>query len=193
MPTAQVLKRKEGGLFFKSWLNSPRAVGSVWPSSQALARAVARNAVYEPGDTVVELGGGTGAITQGLIDRGIPREAIMVIELDPELVRFLEDRLPNCQIVRGDATRLSEILAQRGVERVGTVVSGLPMVGNPKSFRCAIVQQMLRTVRPSGAMLQYGYSPVPVVPLKELGITAEMAAYVGWNLPPAAVWRYRPA
>lgn len=192
MPNTQVLKRKEGEVFFRRWLSSPKSMGSIWPSSQALARSVAACVAYEPGDTVVELGGGTGAITEGLIAQGIPRSAIMVIELDGKLSTFLERRLPGCNVVRGDATRLREILAQRGIERVSTVISGLPMVGMPIEYQRAIVHQALALIRSGGTVLQYSYSPIPPVPTKQLGIEARIAAYVLWNLPPAAVWRYRP-
>ena len=67
---------KEGELFFRQWLRSPKSMGSVIPSSRVLARAVAREVAWQPGQYVVELGGGTGAITQGLIERGIPRDQL---------------------------------------------------------------------------------------------------------------------
>ena len=190
MPSTPTMRVSETELFFRRWLSSPRSVGSVRPSSQALARAIARAAIVEPGDFVVELGGGTGAITQGLIDYGIARDRIVVVELDPKLADFLEHRLPGCRVLCGDATRLDAILANAGVERVGTVISGLPMVGNPVEFRCAIVRQAFKVLRPGGTVLQYGYSPISVVPTRKLGIRAHLADYVFWNLPPAAVWRY---
>jgi phosphatidylethanolamine/phosphatidyl-N-methylethanolamine N-methyltransferase len=190
MAQPRAIKLKEGELFFRRWLSSPKSMGSVWPSSQALARAVACRAEYQPGDTIIELGGGTGAITQGLIERGIPRERIAVVELDPSLVDYLEDRLPGCRIIQGDATKLGDILDRCGINRVGTVVSGLPMVRMPRQYQRAIIHQGLAALRPGGTMLQYSYSPLPPVPTEALGITARLATYVPWNLPPASVWRY---
>ena len=73
---------KEGELFFRQWLRSPKSMGSVIPSSRFLAQAVAREVAWKPGQFVVELGGGTGAITEGLIARGIPRDKLVVVELD---------------------------------------------------------------------------------------------------------------
>ena len=54
---------KEGELFFKQWLRSPKSMGSVIPSSRWLARAVAAEVAWQPGQYVVELGGDTGAIS----------------------------------------------------------------------------------------------------------------------------------
>jgi len=189
MQQAEIVKESE--LFFRQWLRSPRSMGSIKPSSPALARAIAEAVIWQPGRYVVELGGGTGAITQGLIERGIPRDRIVVVELDRELAAFLGRRLPGCVVVQGDATKLDRILAELGVEDVATVVSGLPMVRMPFEFQKAIVEQGLGALREPGTMLQYSYSPVPPIPARRLGIRAELVRYVLRNLPPATVWRYR--
>ncbi len=181
---------KEGELFFRQWLRSPKSMGSVLPSSRVLARAIAKEMAWQPGQYVVELGGGTGAITQGLIEHGIPRDRIIVIELDGSLYSYLKDRLTGCTVIQGDATRLDEILARQGVGEVGTVLSGLPMVGMPELFQRAIVEQSFKVMKPGSFMLQYSYSPIAPVPAAKFGITARIARYVLWNFPPAAVWRY---
>lgn len=193
MQETRAWKLKEGELFFRQWLRSPKSMGSVIPSSQALARAIASAAVYTGNDMIIELGGGTGAITQGLIDVGIPRDRIVVIELDGSMAEFLRARLPGCRVIQGDATRLDELLALEGVTSVGTVVSGLPMVGMPFEFQQAIIRQGMRVLRKGGTMLQYSYSPISPVPTKKLGIKAQMMKYVFWNFPPAVVWRYQAA
>ena len=136
---------KEGELFFRQWLRSPKSMGSVIPSSRFLARAVAGQVAWRPGQWVVELGGGTGAISQGLIERGVPRDRLVVIELDRSLYGYLKERLPGCLVVQGDATRLGEILPRHGVGEVGTVISGLPMIGMPEAFQSAIIEQSSRS------------------------------------------------
>ena len=168
---------KEGELFFRQYLRSPRSVGSVIPSSRALGRGVAAETAWAPGQYVVELGGGTGSITMGLIERGIPRDRLVVVELDGPMHAYLKDRLPGVNVVQGDATRLDEILVRHGVDVVSTVISGIPMVGNPISLRRAIVAQGMKVVRPGGFMLQYSYSPVAPIPAKEFGVRAKLARY----------------
>jgi phosphatidylethanolamine/phosphatidyl-N-methylethanolamine N-methyltransferase len=182
---------KEGELFFRRWLHSPKEMGSVWPSSQALARSIARACAWKPGETVIELGGGTGSITEGLIESGIPPENIVVFELDSQLAGYLRDHLPGCRIVQGDATRLPELIKRLELGPVGSVVSGLPMLNMPFEFQKAIVLGGLEALVPGGVMLQYTYSPIPPVPTRKLGVRAELVRYVLRNLPPATVWRYR--
>jgi len=181
---------REGELFFRQWLRSPKSMGSVIPSSRALARAIAEEVAWKPGQYVVELGGGTGAISQGLIERGIPRDKLIVIELDGALHAYLKERLAGCLVIQGDATRLPEILARHEVGEIGTVISGLPMIGMPFEFHKAIIGQGFKVMPPGGFMLQYSYSPVCPIPADKLGVQARIARYVLWNFPPAAVWKY---
>lgn len=181
---------REGELFFRQWLRSPKSMGSVIPSSRALAKAVAAEVAWQPGQYVVELGGGTGAISQGLIDRGIPRDRLIVIELDGALHAYLKERLTGCLVIQGDATRLPEILARHQVGEIGTVISGLPMVGMPFEFQQAIIDQGFKVMPKGSFMLQYSYSPIPPIPAAKLDVDAKIARYVLWNFPPAAVWKY---
>ncbi len=182
---------KEGELFFRQWLRSPKSMGSVIPSSRYLAHAVADVVAWRPGQYIVELGGGTGAITQGLIDRGIPRDRLVVIELERALFEHLRLRLPGANVVQGDATKLHEILEQLGIDDVGTVISGLPMVGMPFEFQRAIIDQAFRVQRPGNFVLQYSYSPIVPIPARRLGIKAQLVRWVPLNFPPASVWLYR--
>jgi len=156
----------------------------------SLARAVAAAAAWEPGQTVVELGAGTGAISQGLLERGIPSEAITMIELDESLYDYLRNRFPGVRVVHGDATRLSEIVAEQQIDHVSTVVSGLPMINMPFDFQQAIVTESFKSMKPGGFILQYSYSPIRPIPAKKLGVKAEIVRFVIRNVPPAAVWRF---
>jgi phosphatidylethanolamine/phosphatidyl-N-methylethanolamine N-methyltransferase len=182
---------KEGELFFRQWLRSPKSMGSLIPSSKFLARAMAEEVAWEPGQWVVELGGGTGSISLGLVERGIPRDRLVVIELDPDLHRYLRDRLPGSLVINGDATKLADIMRDYQVGEVGTVISGLPMVGMPFEFQRSIIEQGFKAVRPGGFMLQYSYSPVAPIPARRLGVRAQLVRRVALNFPPAFVWRYR--
>ena len=181
----------ENEVFFKHWLRSPKSMGSIIPSSGYLARALAAEVAWEPGSHVIELGGGTGAITQGLLERGIPAANLVVIELETNLYNYLAGRYPDVTVVQGDATRLDEIVARLPIERVSTVISGLPMVRMPLDFKRAIIDQAFAAMPAGHFMLQYTYSPLAPVPVEDFNLDATLARYVVRNFPPAAVWRYR--
>jgi phosphatidylethanolamine/phosphatidyl-N-methylethanolamine N-methyltransferase len=182
----------ETELFFRQWLRSPKSMGAVIPSSRVLARAVTEAVRWQPGQTVIELGAGTGAISQGLIDAGLPPEALTMIELDRPLFEYLRQRFPAVRVVNGDATRLVDIGRQQGITHVSTVISGLPMVTMPLAFQRAIIEQSFELLGTDGCLLQYSYSPICPIPARKLGVEAKMVKFVVRNVPPATVWRFRP-
>jgi hypothetical protein len=61
--------------FFRSWIQDPLAIGAVAPSGRVLAKLMVRDLV--PGARVVELGAGTGTLTQAILDRGVQPAAIV--------------------------------------------------------------------------------------------------------------------
>ena len=180
-------------LFIKRWFANPLKVGAVLPSSPFLARLVARQVRRHPDEFVVELGAGTGSVTKALLRAGIPAEKLLVVEIDPKLVAFLRREVPEARIIQGDATRLSELLPREAVGRVGTVISGIPMVTVPLEVQQRMVDAWFAVLAPGGYMLQYTYSLVSPLPEAKLGLKGRRRGIAVRNLPPAWVWSYERA
>ncbi len=163
------------------------------PSSGALARLMAGLVTLRSGEAILELGAGTGSVTRALLEIGVPRDRLYVIELDTRLHRYLQNRFPGVTVLRGNATEARELLPMHRAGRISTVVSSLPL--RPMSFatQAAIVAAAFDVLAPGGAMLQYTYAPGKPVPADRLGLIAERAGTAWWNLPPAAVWRLTKA
>ncbi|MFM8535713.1 MAG: hypothetical protein ACKOEC_19350 [Acidimicrobiia bacterium] len=81
--------RQEEILFIKRWLAHPLKVGALLPSPPFLARMVARHTLIGGDDVVVELGAGTGAVTKALLDAGIPKDRLFVIEIVADMCTYL--------------------------------------------------------------------------------------------------------
>jgi phosphatidylethanolamine/phosphatidyl-N-methylethanolamine N-methyltransferase len=177
-------------LFLKRWFANPLKVGAVLPSSPFLARLVARQVRRQPEEFVVELGAGTGSVTKELLRAGIPADKLLVIEIDPKLVAFLRREVPEARIIQGDATRLSELLPREAVGRVGTVISGIPMVTVPLEIQQRMVDAWFAVLARGGYMLQYTYSLVSPLPEAKLGLKGRRRGIAVRNLPPAWVWSY---
>src|SRR5882724_11250656 len=107
---SRICVKWESLVFFFRWLAAPMHVGSVMPSSQFLARAVANQIDLHSNQAVIELGGGAGSVTKALLETGIDPERLIVIENDARLCVMLRQRFPQLRIVQGDASRLSELL-----------------------------------------------------------------------------------
>ena len=57
--------------FIRSWLEKPLAIGAVTPSGRVLARTMARYVDTRIPGPVIELGPGTGPVTEALVARGV--------------------------------------------------------------------------------------------------------------------------
>src|ERR1700761_2460661 len=89
--------------FLKGLIARPKNVGAITPSSPALSRAIAQQVdPFVPGP-VLELGPGTGVVTEALIERGVAPERITAIEYDPDFVKMVTERCPGVRVLRGDA------------------------------------------------------------------------------------------
>ena len=106
---------------------------------------------------LVELGAGTGPITRVIAERVRPECRVIVVERDPDFVRLLSDRfgkLPNFDVVQGDAGDLLAILADRGIDSVDHVISGLPVPSFPAHLQASLFQAVGAVLRPEGTFNQ---------------------------------------
>ncbi|WP_303978031.1 class I SAM-dependent methyltransferase [Dongia mobilis] len=185
---------KDSRLLFKLWLKNPRSIGAVTVSSPELAAAMARQVPKNNAGYVVELGGGTGAVTRAILAAGVAPERLIVVERDPMLHKHLVDRFPGVKILLGDAMHLPSLLRRHGIEPVNAIVSSLPLLSLKKSIQLRIGAQAFAVLQPGAPFIQFTYGLFSPLPRGRLGITGEVEERVLQNLPPASVWRYsRPA
>lgn len=180
------------GLFLRRWMANPLQMGSVVPSSPALGRRIAALLERRDEEVVVELGAGTGAITRELLAGGVPPERLVVVEIVPDMARHLARSLPGVTVVEGDAFALEDALPTALHGRIGTAICGIPLVLLPLERQRRFVQAV-ESVAPGRGFLLYSYCVTSPLPSRALGLTARREAWTPLNLPPASVWRYRPA
>ncbi|HWA04785.1 MAG TPA: methyltransferase domain-containing protein [Rhizomicrobium sp.] len=174
--------------FLRGLIARPKNVGAIAPSSPALARAIAQQ--VDPGieGPVLELGPGTGVVTEALIERGISPERITAIEFDADFAQLVQRRFPRVRVVRGDAFDLPRTLGN--AEAFAAIVSGLPLLNHPIARRRALIEGALAKLRPGAPYVQFSYGTRPPIPAPQ-GATVTRAAVIWLNLPPARVWVYR--
>ncbi len=177
--------------FLRSWIEKPLTTGAVMPSSKALARTMAAYVDPKSKGPVVELGPGTGAVTQALVERGIDPARLVLVEFNPSFCRMLRARYPAATVVQGDAYRLRHLLETTLREPADAIVSGLPLVTKPMRTRVRLISEAMTLLRPGAPFVQFTYAMVPPIPKGLTGIRAEASPLIWLNLPPARVWIYR--
>ena len=188
--------RRAHWAFFRQWLKNPLAVAAVSPSSPQLARQMIA-ALPAGSQRVIELGGGTGAITQALLDAGIPPSALMVLELGEVMHQTLRRRFPAVNLHLADAVDVRRLAVESGFldeAPADAVVSGLGLLSTPRSVQLAILGESFACMRPGGRFVQFTYGPASPVArevLDELGLDARRTSFTWWNVPPASVYVYQ--
>lgn len=177
--------------FLKSWLNNPLKTGAVSPSGKALATAMAE--IVDPAlpGPVIELGPGTGPVTEALIRRGVAEERLILVEYSADFCRMLRERFPAALVIEGDAYDLKATLGDIVKEPAAAVVSSLPLVTKPDPECLKLVFQGFDLMHPGAPFVQFTYGPVSPVPVKGRGFKAKVSKTIWLNLPPARVWTYR--
>ena len=179
--------------FLKALIVEPRLTGAVAPSGRALARAMAAAAGTPPHGLIVELGPGTGPVTRSLIETGVARERLALVEYDPGFCRLLRERFAPAMIIQGDAYDLPRTLAELAGQPIGAVVSSLPLLNQPPERRAKLIGDAFALMGPSGLFVQFTYglqSPIPPEVCADRYVAVRSRPIL-LNLPPARVWTYR--
>jgi phosphatidylethanolamine/phosphatidyl-N-methylethanolamine N-methyltransferase len=179
------------GLFFRRWLANPLQMGSIVPSSPALCRRLVAQTRYAPDEVVLELGAGTGVVSQSLLTSGLPPERLFVVEIVRDMASHLRNVLPGANIIEGDARRLPALIPNELHGKIGTVIVGIPLVLLPfLDQRCFI--DAIEAVAPGRGFILYSYWISSPLPHAKHGLTAKREAWTPLNFPPASVWRFTP-
>jgi phosphatidylethanolamine/phosphatidyl-N-methylethanolamine N-methyltransferase len=177
--------------FLRSWIEKPLHMGAVMPSGRVLARTMAQYVDLSSSGPVVELGPGTGAITNALIERGIDQKRLVLVEYNPSFCALLRDRYPQATVVQGDAYTLRNSLWDVLSVPASAVVSGLPLVTKPMLTRLKLIRDAFLALAPGAPFVQFTYSVAPPIPKSLPGVSTEASERIWMNLPPARVWVYR--
>ena len=177
--------------FIRSWIEKPLSTGAVMPSSRVLARAMARYVDPRVDGPVIELGPGTGPVTEALVKQGVDPARLILAEFNPDFCRLLRTRYPAATVVQGDAYRLRRLLETYVYEPAAAIVSGLPLVTKPLYTRLRLISDAMTLLAPGTPFVQFTYAMLPPIPKELSGMRAEASELIWMNLPPARVWVYR--
>lgn len=177
--------------FLRELLHEPRSVGAVCPSSCELAGRMAGWVDLAQAGWVIELGGGTGTVTAALLQHGVARERLIVIEQSLHFVNHLRGRFPGVRILHADAADIAR--AALGGRPVTAIVSGLPLRSLPADAVSRIVQACAGVLIPNSRVIQFTYAPRACSAWGAAGLRRMANEAVWQNLPPARIEVFTPA
>lgn len=174
-------------------------IGAVAPSGRALSDLLASVAPADTASTVVELGPGTGVVSEALRRRLPPEARHVAVELDRSMISLLRRNLPWLEVIEGDAKNLQKLLADVGITAVDAIVSGLPWTLFSRDAQRGIMEQVNRVLVPGGVFTTFAYAHVMNLPtqkrfrelLQESFDVVEVTPIVWRNVPPALAYQCR--
>ncbi|MCX7124380.1 MAG: methyltransferase domain-containing protein [Gammaproteobacteria bacterium] len=143
------------GLFFKALFFNPRAMGAVVPSSHYLAEKMADCIDTTKPGFVLELGPGTGVVTEAILNAGVSAAKLIALEVNSDFASPLRNRFPDISVIEGNATHLSALLKDKSVD---TIISSLPLLSLSSDDREKIFKEIQKILSPNGRLIQFTYS-----------------------------------
>ncbi len=177
--------------FFKGWIDKPKAVGSIIPTSSVTARKMASVIDVRSGLPALEVGPGTGVITKAILRHGVKPQDLYAVEYSHDFVLHLRRNYPGVNVIEGDAFDLDRTLGDKAGITFDAVVSGVPLLNFPVAMRVRYVESLLDRIPHGRPIVQLTYGPKSPVPPGLGDYTVEKFDFIIRNIPPTVLWIYR--
>ena len=146
-------------VFLQEFLNHPRQVASLIPSSRFLERRIVQLAETRSAQTIVELGAGIGGTTRAILKTMSPNAKLLSIEINPRfcvLLRHIKD--PRLIVHCGGAQELREAISRYGLPAPDAVISGIPFSTLGRGVGPRIIETISSVLLVGGRFVAYQVS-----------------------------------
>ena len=153
-------RREETLLFARNFLQHPKMLGSMIPSSRFLIGRLLDKVDWSRAQTIVEYGPGVGTITAHILRRMRRNSRLVVFEMNEDFVRYLERAFPDprLHVVRGSAEIVQKELDRLKLDGADYIISGIPYTTMPVELREKIMRESREALKPGGAVLVYQFT-----------------------------------
>lgn len=153
-------RSEETLLFAKNFLQHPKMLGSLIPSSRFLVDRLLGKVDWSRAKTIVEYGPGVGTITAHILSRMAPDARLIVFEMNKDFVGYLRRAFPDSRlhVVHGSAENVGRELENLGLEGTDYIISGIPYTTMPEQLRSKIMQESREALNPGGVVLIYQFT-----------------------------------
>lgn len=147
-------------LFAKNFLQHPRMLGSLIPSSRFLIDRLLSRVDWKRARTIVEYGPGVGTITAHILFRMSPDARLVVFEMNEDFVNYLAKTFPDprLHVVHGSAETVQRELDRLKLDGADYIISGIPYTTMPVELREKIMRESREALNPGGAALVYQFT-----------------------------------
>ena len=177
--------------FFKGFLERPKEVGSIIPSSRWMERRITRTAEVATANVIIELGPGTGGTTKALLAAMRPDARLLAIEINPDFCDLLRDSIDDPRLIvhHGSAADIPEALVKHDLDAPDAVLSGIPFSTMPRTLGIQVLESVKQSLAPGGRFVAYQFRDVVHTLGKRVFGPASVQLEL-LNVPPMRVYRW---
>ena len=166
-----------------SYIRNIRTTGAVYESSRYVCRQITNEINIHTPQIVIELGGGTGNITEIILSKLHPNSVLYCFEIDPQFCDHLETiKDSRFHLIKGSA---SDVTKYFDVASVDVIISGLPLSLFDIISRKQLLNDCYKVLKSGGVFRQFLYSPRKNY---FVSIFDKMETHFAVNLPPAILY-----
>lgn len=153
-------RSEETLLFAKNFLQHPKMLGSLIPSSRFLVDRLLSRINWPRARTIVEYGPGVGTITAHILARMSPQTRLVVFEMNEDFVGYLNRTFPDrrLHVVHGSAETVQKELDRLKLDGADYIISGIPFTTMPVDLRETIMRASRKALKPGGSVLVYQFT-----------------------------------
>jgi phospholipid N-methyltransferase len=177
--------------FLRGFLDRPKEVGSIIPSSRWMERRITRTAEIASAKLVIELGPGTGGTTKALLQAMGPDARLLAIEINPGFCELLTRTIDDDRLIvhEGSAAEIHDALVKHDLEAPDVILSGIPFSTMPQALGLSILRSVKKSLAPGGRFVAYQFRDVVHTLGKRVFGPASVQIEL-LNVPPMRVYRW---
>ncbi len=186
--------------FARQFIRNPLKTGAITASSPALVRALVSQIDFTSAKSIVELGPGSGVITEGIVQCVTGDTHFFALELNPDFAQLTRERCPGTLVEVGCATTLANRLKTFGISECDCVVSALPWNLFDGETQDLLISAIRGSLASKAQFIFYTYRGTEMTPpglrlhrvLKKYFNSVNRVDTTWRNIPPASVYVCRP-
>ncbi|CAN5186255.1 rRNA adenine N-6-methyltransferase family protein [soil metagenome] len=161
MKDAEAHKTKKTGgkgIFLKRFLQRPKQVASIIPSSKVLVKKVVGKMDFSKPRVIAEFGPGEGCHTREILRRAHADSKILLFELDPELCVMLREQFAHdkrVEVLNTDCRNIIHEMAPRGIEKFDYIFSGIPFSLMDAQTKQELMYNVYESLAPNSCFIIY--------------------------------------
>ena len=114
-------------IWIRNYLKHPIQLGSLLPSRAKVGDLIVDHIRPNNEGPILELGAGTGRVTNAILRKGIKQSNLVLVEKSPDFCRLLNNLFPEATVLCADAMEIDHLSSDLGIEGYKEIVSAIPL------------------------------------------------------------------